>query len=245
MKDVLYDFFFGSNNKRTDYMYDTPHLIAIVSVVVASIIIIILARKMNKKQINITLWLFFAILLAFEIMHRVYRYVRGHAWYDYLPMHFSSITVWMIIIACATKNKHFLNLSVISGILSSVSFLAYPGVGFNVDVLKFTNYYSIITHCIDLIYASFAISAGLVSYKWKDIWITIVYFVLVFVHSLLLNFVFFPGENYLYYVENITSLPYGLYLAGYFAILIVYTLLFYVINGAVIKYKSNVKKHSF
>lgn len=131
MKEALYDFFFGSNNKRTDYLYDTPHLVAIVSVIVFSVIMILIAKRLNDRQKRRVLWVLFSVLLAFEILHRVYRFVRGHPRYDYILTHFSSITAWLIIIAAASNNKHLLNLSAISGILSSVSFLAYPGVGFD------------------------------------------------------------------------------------------------------------------
>ncbi len=228
MKEALYDFFFGSNNKRTDYLYDTPHLVAIISTIVACVAMIILARFLSKKQKRIVLWIFFGIFLAFEIMHRIYRFVRGHAWYEYIPTHFSSIAVWMVIIAVPTKNRHLLNLSALSTLLASGAFLAYPGVGFNVDVLKFTNYYSIITHCLGFVYGCFVISGGVVAYKWRELWVTIVYFVILYLHSFLFNFVIFPGSNYLYYVENDTSLPYGLFLVGYCAILIVYVLSFYL-----------------
>src|SRR5690554_6527086 len=136
MKNAIYDFFFGSSNKITNYMYKAPHLIAIGATILLSVALIILARKMTDKQKRTVLWVFFGLLLAFEITHRVYRFYRGHAWYDYLPLHFSSISVWVVIFATATKNKHLLNLSAISALLSSTIYLAYPGVGFNVDVLR-------------------------------------------------------------------------------------------------------------
>ncbi len=241
MKNAIYDFFFGSSNKITNYMYKAPHLIAIGATILLSVVLIILARKMTDKQKRTVLWVFFGLLLAFEITHRVYRFYRGQAWYDYLPLHFSSISVWVVIFATATKNKHLLNLSAISALLSSTIYLAYPGVGFNVDVLRFTNYYSIITHCLGFVYATFAISAKLVSFKFKDLWITLLYFAILLTHSALLNFVFFQGENYFYYVENLTSWRYEFYLIAYFSFLILYIISFYIISYLVNKQKTNKK----
>lgn len=228
MGEILYDFFFGNSPRREHYMYQTPHIIAIVATVLVAVALAVWARKMNKKQKQTILWVFFGVLLAFEIMFRINRLVRNHPWYDFIPMHFSSISVWMAIIAIGTRKKSLLNLATISCMMSSIAFLAHPAVGFNVTVLKFNNYYSIITHCIGFVFGTFTIAAGLVSYKINELWKTVLYIALVLGYSALLNFVFFPGENFLYYVDNITALPYWAFLAGYFAILIIYVAIYYL-----------------
>lgn len=239
----LYDFFFNKSPSIDDYMYHTPHIITLVVVAVLGVLLVVFAKKMTEKQRRVLLWICFGILLAFEILHRVYRIVNNHAWYQFIPMHFSSLTVWIIMIAIIVKNKHFYNFSVICGLLASLAFLLHPATGFNAEVFRFDNYYSIMTHCVDFLFSVFVLACGYTQYKWKNFGVTGLCFSVIVVYSLLLNLVFFPGANYMYYIENITTLPYIVFLLGYISIVLIYLLSFYIINSIVTKIKAHKGAH--
>lgn len=238
MLQAITDFFMGDTVSRDNYLYDTPHIIALVAVFVITFLLVWWAKKQTKKTKDTVLWSFFGILLTFEIISRVINLLKGKdVVTTIIPMHFCSIMVWVMIIAILLKNRHLLNIAAMGGLIATTAFLVYPAVGFNVEVLKFSQYYSVISHCLGFVLSVFLLTTGYTSYRWKDIWSTGVFVVLVYGYSFLQNFVWYKGSNYMYYMENILPISYGWFLALYVTIVTVYFLSFYIIYGLLHKQK--------
>lgn len=218
-------------------MYGAPHVITLICVIVISALLIMYAKKLNDKQKLAVTWSIFGVLLFFEIMHRIYRLLKGHQWFRHIPMHFCAIMVWVIIAAILIKNKHLYNIAAVGSLLASSTFLLHPAVGFTVQPFRFDQYYTIITHCITFLTGVYFIVGGYTDIRWKTFWSTAIFAVITLTYSALINFVFLPGSNYLYYVDNITPFSYTVFIVGYVAILLTYLFLFFAISDYCSKYK--------
>lgn len=233
MLEFLKDFLFGDTVRRNDYLFDTPHLITLILVVIATVVLSIVFKNKSKKTQRAFLWVIWAILLFFEISSRVINLIKGKDLITtLLPFHFCSIMVWMFIFTIPFNNKHLYNISAMGGIIATTAFLLYPAVGFNVEVLKFSQYYSVISHSLGFILSIFIIVCGFTSFKWKNIWSIALFMVIVYVHSFLCNFLFYPGSNYMYYMENPLPGNWGAwYLVFYVFAVGLYFLSFFIISN--------------
>lgn len=233
MLDWLKDFFVGDTTRlaREEYLYHAPHIITLVVLAVATIMLVWWGKtRATPKQKQAVLWVFFGILLFFEVVSRIANLIKGNDVVTTLiPMHFCSIMVWMIIVAILLNNKALLSISAAGGLIATVAFLAYPAVGFNAEVLKFGNYYSIISHSLGFMVSVFLLSCGFVRYRWKDIWELGLFAVLVYGYSFLQNFVWYPGSNYMYYMENVLPISNAWFLTIYIAFVTTYFFSFYII----------------
>ena len=232
MWEALVDFFMGDTVRldRSEYMYHFPHILTIVLVALISTIAVVWGRKKaTQKQKNGFLWVMFGILLAFEIVSMSLELIEGGNYMVFIPMHFSTIMLWMVVLVIGTKNQHLLNIAGMGGILAGLGFFANPVVGFNAEVLKFGNYYSIITHGIVMISGIFITACGYAKYKWKYSWSMALFIVFVYVYSFFQNFVWFEDTNYLYYSINVLPIPYGWFLTLYIMLLLTYFTSFYLI----------------
>ncbi|MGI5841877.1 MAG: YwaF family protein [Christensenellales bacterium] len=238
--EFLKDFFFGDTVRRTNYLYDTPHLIALGAVLVLSVFFALFFRKKSKKTKDTVLWVFFGILLTFEIVSRVVNLIlKKDQIITILPWHFCSIMVWMMIFTILTKNKHMFNITAIGGLIATTAFLAYPAVGFNVEVLKFSQYYSVISHCLGFVLSIFLLTNGYTDFAPKNIWPVATFMVAVYIHSALANFWWYPGSNYMYYNENVFA---GTAMEKWFIPFYVLAVLTYMSSFFVITYFSRKRK---
>lgn len=231
MLEFLKDFFFGDVVHRNDYLFDTPHIVTLIAVVLLAIFITLFFKNKSKKQKDTLLWVFWSILLFFEITSRVINLIKGKDIITtILPFHFCSIMVWVMLFAVILKNKHMYNIAAMGGLVATSAFLLYPAVGFNVEILKFSQYYSVISHSLGFILSIFLLTQGYVDFSWKNIWAVGVFLFVVYVHSILCNFVFYTGENYMYYVENpLPFFDYNFYILFYICVVTLYFLSFFII----------------
>ncbi|MFA6860136.1 MAG: hypothetical protein WCR30_01955 [Clostridia bacterium] len=242
MLESLKDFFLGDTVRRNDYLFDTPHLVTLIIVVFITISLIIVFKNKSKKQKDVFLWVVWSILLAFEILSRLINLIKGKDLITtLLPFHFCSIMVWVFLFTIPIKNKHLYNISAMGGLVATTAFLLYPAVGFNVEVLKFSQYYSVISHSLGFMLSVFVMAEGYTSFEWKNAWSICVFLVVVYAHSFLCNYIFYPGSNYMFYVDNPLPGNWGsLYVPFYIFAVVIYFLNFFVIYN--LKQKRKIKR---
>lgn len=232
MLDWMHKFFLEPSVEldRSEFLYHAPHIITIVAVLLGCIIFVWWGKKRaTQKQKDVFLWIMFGLLLVFEAIKITTRIIHQSELIDFVPMYFSTIMFWVVIVAIATKNQHMLNIAGMGGILAGLGFFANPVVGFNAEVLRFSNYYSIITHGIIMLVGVFLVALGYTKYKWKYSWSMGLFVVLVYIYSFFQNFVWDLGENYLYYSVNVLNVPYWLFLTLYIVAVIGYFVSYYAI----------------
>lgn len=231
MLEIIKDFFMGSSPKATNYLYGFNHILTLVLTIVFATFLVLYFKNKTEKSKYRVITVIAGILLFFEILHRVVSLIKGKDFITTMvPLHFCSIMVWIMIVAVFSKSKHLLSLAAIGGFLATVSYLAYPAVGLNAITIKFSDFYSIFSHCLGFVLSVYLLFSGFVSYKWKDIWMSFAFLVFVFIYSAIFNFVVYPGSNYMYYVES----PFSFIKAPYFqiaflAVVLIYIFSFYIV----------------
>lgn len=207
---TLIDWILGNGIQRLqphEFLYKTNHIITLILVALTAITLSIAFRK-NKKMQKITLHVAVGTMLFFEIASRIITIIKLNSYtfenlYKALmPCHFCSIVVVTLLVAFYTKYQPLLNASVVAGFLATIVFLLYPSVGFNTNIITFSQTYSIVSHSL-----GFILSVLLVVYKKVDFSInkihhTIIYFAGAILYMLFLNIILFKGSNYGYFVEN-------------------------------------------
>lgn len=233
------DFWTNDNNpklSKSEYLYGTRHIITLVLVVVLSIVLSLIFRKKSQKAKNILFYVFGGLFLFFEIASRVVNLIIADTYTVtsvakiILPMHICSVMVWVFIVAIFSKRQFLINYSVIGGILATTAFLLYPAVGLNRVYMSFTCIYSTVSHMLGFVCCILLMTLGKANFRFGDIWKTFLCFVVMFIWGALLNFVIFPGSDYMYMVNDPLELGLNFpYQIIYGAIIVVYTLVYYII----------------
>ena len=234
------DWLTNNNNpslEKSEYLFGTRHIIMLVMTALLCVFVGLIFRKRSDKAKNVFFHFCATILLFFEIATRVVNlwfassYTIESVAKIILPMHICSVMVWVIIIGIYSNNKLLLNYSSIAGLLATFAFLVYPAVGINQKYMAFTNIYSTVSHMIGFILAISLMTLRKVEFRFKKIWQPYLCLIIMFTWGYLLNWVIFPGSDYMYMrndpLELNLSFPYQ-YL--YVGILIVYVFMFYFIN---------------
>ena len=242
---TFHDFWTNENNPtlpKSEYLYNTRHILVLVGTVLACLILTLIFYKKSEKAKNILLYVLASILLFFEITSRIVNLIITD---DYgfenifkilVPMHICSVMVWVFIIAIFSHSKTLMEYSVIGGLIATVAFLAYPAVGLNRVYMSFTCIYSTFSHAIGFVTVILMMILGKVHFKFKDIWKVYLCFTVMFLWGVLLDFVIFPGSDYMYIVNDPLELNLNFpYQILYAAVLIVYVLIFYVVDFIITK----------
>ena len=222
---------------KSEYLYGPRHIIMLLTTILLCIGVYFLFRKRGNIAKNVFLYFAASILLLFEISSRVVdlwfadAYTLKSVTETILPMHMCSVVVWTFIVGIFFRNKMLLRFSTIIGLLSTMAFLLYPAVGIHQQYMGFSNVYSTVSHMIGFTLAISLMSLRMVEFRFKKIWQTYLCVIVMFAYGALLNWVIFPGADYMYMrndpLELKLSFPYQ-YLYG--GILIVYIFMFYFIN---------------
>lgn len=123
-------------------------------------VIVVLARTLrnkSQKAKNITLYILVGLLLVFEIARRVINLCTTtdrsahNILYILAFRPWCAISSFVLMISIFIKKDWFYNFASTSGLLCTIIFFAYPGVGFRQNYLVFEDIYSIATHSIILI----------------------------------------------------------------------------------------------
>jgi len=235
------DWITNSNNPELDkseYLFGTRHIIMLVITFAMCIVLSLLFRKRSEKSKNILLYSLASVLLFFEITSRIVNlsilevYNIKTVLDVLLPMHICSVIVWVFIVGIFSKSKILLNYSVIVGFLATLAFLMYPAVGVNQKYMAFTNIYSTVSHMVGFTLAILLMALKRVEFKFSKIWQPYLCMVIMFTWGYLLNWVIFPGSDFMY----MRSDPLGLelnfhYYFLYIPLLIIYVLSFYIISA--------------
>lgn len=222
---------------REEYLYNTKHIIGIV-LAISFVFLFGLLFKNNKKGQNIVLTSIACILLFFEITSRIIDFIELNEYtfaklYDcFMPCHFCSVMVVLLIITHFFKIKKLYSIISIGGILATSTFLLYPSVGFNTNIIGFSQLYSIASHILGFIYAILLLIYGKAILDLKNLKRILIFFVLIICYALLLEFVINPGSNYYYFFEDEIGLdvPLILYQLLIIGILVIYVSLVFLIN---------------
>jgi len=237
---TLKDWLRNENNPilpKSEYLYGTRHIVLLILTILFCFGVYFLLRKSSDKSKNIFLYVCASVLLFFEITSRIVNLVIANTYtlttisQIILPMHMCSVMVWIFIIGIFSKNKFLLRYSAIMGLLSTLVFLLYPAVGINQKYMAFTNIYSTFSHMLGFILCVSLMSLRIVDFRFKKIWQPYVCATIMFAYGYLLNWVIFPGSDYMYMRND----PLGLGLNYphqylYSSILIVYIFTFYFVN---------------
>ena len=241
------DFWTNKNNPslpKSEYLYNTRHIIVLLLTVISCITLTIIFRKKDEKIKNKLFKIFAWIFLFFEVLSRMVNliietdYSIGNIAKIILPMHICSVVVVLIIVAIFTNNKILINFTTICGLLSTLAFLLYPAVGLNRVYMSFTCIYSTFTHMLGFICSILLITLKICKFNFKEIWQTFLCFVIMFCWGGLLNFVIFPGSDYMYMVNDPLGLNLSIpYQIPYLIVIIIYITSFYFIPFLINKIK--------
>lgn len=236
---TFHDFWTNENNPalpKEEYLYGARHIIVLVLTVLLCIILTLIFYKKSDKVKRNLFYCLGAILLFFEILSRVVNLIiepnlnLENVVKILLPMHICSVMVWVFIFAIYSKNKMLLNFGVIGGLLATVAFLLYPAVGLNRVYMSFTCIYSTFSHMLGFVTCVLMLTLGLAEFEFKKMWQTYLCFVVMFAWGALLNFVIFPGSDYMYMVNDPLELNLNFpYQILYALLLVVYIFIFYLI----------------
>lgn len=243
------DWFTNDNNPvldKSEYLYGPRHIFFLVLTAMLCVSIYLIFRKKDFKIKETIVKVFAYVLLFFEVVSRVINliildtYTVEKVVKILIPMHICSVMVIVFILAIFTRKKILLNYSVVCGFLATLAFLLYPAVGIHQKYMAFSNIYSTFSHIIGFVLVVSLMSLRMVEFKFKDIWQMYLCFVIMFSYGALLNFVFFPGSDYMYMrndpLELDLNFPYQIL---YCVIIIIYTSLFYIVNHFVRQVKKD------
>lgn len=242
------DFWTNKNNPslpKSEYLYNGRHIFVLILTLVLCVALTIIFKNKSDRAKKILFYVFGGIFLFFEILTRLVNLIIEETYTlekvveILLPMHICSVMVWVFIVAIFTHKQFLVNYSCIAGILATIAFLLYPAVGLNRVYMSFTCLYSTISHMLGFVCCVLLMTLGFAKFEFKQIWIPYVCLVVMFTYGAFLNFVAFPGSDYMYMVND----PLGLnlnfpYQILYSAILIVYTFMYYLIYWLIQKIKS-------
>ncbi len=245
------DFWTNNNNPelpKSEYLYGTRHIIVLVLTALLCIGFTLIFYKKSQRAKSILFNIFASILLFFEIASRVVNLIIEQSYTleniakILLPMHMCSVMVWVFIIAIFSKNNMLLRFGVIGGLLATLAFLLFPAVGLNRTYMSFTCIYSTFSHMLGFITVVLLMTLRQVRFEFKKIWQPILCFVVMFAWGALLNWVIFPGSDYMYMRNDPLELglpfPYQILYAG---IILVYITIFYLTNFIIDKVRQRKK----
>lgn len=231
------DWWTNSNNPslpKSEYLFGTRHITLLLTTLILCIILTIIFRKKSDKAKRILFLTFGFIFLFFEILSRIVNliildnYTVENIAKIILPMHICSVMVWVFIFAIFTKKQFLIKFSVVGGILATTAFLLYPAVGINQTYMAFTNIYSTVSHMLGFICCILLMTLGQVKFEIKKIWQTYLCLAIMFLWGVLLDFVIFPGSDYMYIVNDPLELGLSFpYQILYGIVIIIYTFAYY------------------
>ena len=245
------DWWTDNNNPslpKSEYLYGTRHIVVLCLTLLACVVFTLIFYKKSERTKWILFRVFACILLFFEIASRVVNLITAESLTAesvtkiLLPMHICSVMVWVFIVAIFSKSKPLLNFGVIGGLLATLAYLLYPAVGLNKVYISFSCLYSTFSHCLGFVTVILIMTLGLSEFKFKKIWQPFLCFAVMFAWGALLNWVIFPGADYMYMRNDPLelSLPFP-YQILYIILIAVYITSFYLVSWLIKKIKD--KKH--
>lgn len=241
--------FGGIENPEINGRWGLFHILTLVACVACILAFYFIVKKSANKikarnRILCTLTgliAFFEIMIRFVYFMKLYYFHQpqmdgtGPVWI-LLPRPWCAISCWLLIACPFVKKSFFYNFASLSALLCSVIFFAYPGVGYNNQIILFENLYSIVTHALLLTTAITLIVLKFTDFRYKEIWKLAICFVLTFIYGLIQIYVLKVHHDPMYFMPDgdiqagILKISYGLYLLLYCALIVVYVNAFHLIQ---------------
>lgn len=184
---------------------------------------------------------FFEIMIRFVYFMKLYYFQQpemagtGVLWI-LIPKPWCAISCWLLIACVIVKKTFFYNFASLSGLLCAVIFFAYPGVGYNNEIILFENLYSIVTHALLLTMSITLIVLKFTDFRYKHIGKLAICFGLTYAYGLMQIFLLKIQEDPMYFMPDgdiqadILKISYGLYLFLYITLIVVYVNVFHIID---------------
>ena len=227
-------------NPKIEGEWGTLHIITLVAIIAMIVASSLLLKNKSDKTKRIVLWVMCGIIIFFEVARRVINLCKTT---DYsvlnifkilLPRPGCAISDWLVVIALIVNKKFFYNFASIVSILCGTIFFAYPGAGFNNEIILFENLYSIVAHAMFYIVAICFITYKFTDFKYKNCWKELICFAVLIVYTFLE--IYFKIESDPFYfvanndIQDIVGMAYSLYLPMYLIFICVYVNLYYLIG---------------
>lgn len=215
------------------------HILTLVICIVFIVVLPFVLKKQKAKDIFI--WAMLGLLIILGLSRRIINLIHT---LDYsfnniarilLPRPWCAMACWTVIIAKIVDKKFLYNFASTSGLLCTLIFFAYPGVGFRQNCLLFEDLYSIMTHALLLIISVSYITLKYTDFDYKQFWKVAVCYVMVLAYSFIQIYVLKIEANPMYFMPNgdiqtILGVGYGVYLPLYILLTLFYFNLFPLIQ---------------
>lgn len=184
---------------------------------------------------------FFEVMIRFVYFMKLYYFHHpemagtGTLWI-LIPKPWCAVSCWLLIACVFVKKTFFYNFASLSGLLCSVIFFAYPGVGYNNEIILFENLYSIATHGLLLTMSVTLIVLKVTDFRYRYMGKLTVCFALTYLYGLVQIFLLKTQEDPMYFMPNgdiqadILKISYSVYLLLYILLIVVYVNAFHLIG---------------
>ena len=215
------------------------HICTLLLCIAIIVALALIFRNKSEKSRKIVVYVLVGLILLFEVARRIINLCKTE---DYslhnllvilLPRPWCAISCWALMISVLVKKDWFYNFASTSALLCSLTFFAYPGVGFNNEYILFENLYSICTHSLLLVSSITLITLKFTHFDVKTLWQTLLCYAVVFFYAFLEIFALGIEDDPLYFMPNsdvqeILGLPYGAYVVVYALFIALYLFGFYL-----------------
>ena len=184
---------------------------------------------------------FFEVMIRFVYFMKLYYFQHpdmagtGALWI-LLPKPWCAISCWLLIACVFVQTPFFYNFASLSALLCAVIFFAYPGVGYNNEIILFDNLYSIVTHALLLTMSITLMVLKLTDFRYKHMGKLAICFALTYVYGLIQIYLLKIQEDPMYFMPDgdiqadILQISYGLYLFLYILLIVVYVNAFHLVG---------------
>ena len=184
---------------------------------------------------------FFEVMSRFVYFMKLYYFHQpemantGALWI-LIPKPWCAIACWLLIACVFVKKTFFYNFASLSALLCSVIFFAYPGVGYNNEIILFENLYSIVTHGLLLTMSVTLMVLKVTDFRYRHLGKVAIGFGLTYVYGLVQIFLLKTQTDPMYFMPGgdiqagILNISYWLYLLLYITLIVVYVNAFHLIQ---------------
>lgn len=241
--------FGGIENPVVNGRWGLLHILTLVICVacIVSFYYIVKRSKDPKKAKACILYTIAGLIAFFEVMIRFVYFMKLYyfqhpemegtdALWILIPKPWCAIACWTLIACVFVKKTFFYNFASLSGLLCALIFFAYPGVGYNNEIILFENLYSIVTHALLLTMSITLMVLKITDFRYKHMGKLAVCFGLTYAYGLVQIFLLKTQEDPMYFMPNgdiqadILKISYGLYLLLYIILIVVYVNVFHLIG---------------
>jgi hypothetical protein len=221
-------------------------LIGCVTLILGFYFVVKYAKNKERAK-KIIIYFLVGAIAFFEVMIRIVYCVKLYVLdlpemqgltllWIILPKPWCAVSCWSLIASVFIKKKFFYNFASLSALLCSFIFFIYPGVGFNNVHLLFENWYSILTHALLLTTSITMMTLKFTEFRYGEFWKVFLAIALVMVYALIEIYILKVQVDPMYFMphgdiqEDILGIDYGLYLAGYISVVLIYINVPYLIQ---------------